>query len=763
MSSSRISKWNTTGTLKPIINNPEESKWYDNEVDDSEQKNYDDDDNEYINEDRNENYASKLMDDDNNDSEEEEDDDINHENAQLNEQIPLFISFTDKKNSTTSTSKGNNNNNHTNIEPLIHIVPQQEPIDSSFLRSTIPPSLLKAVIPSDTNISTSYEGQRKLHQQNHNGRSTSMNNKNKVINQPVTFRAQVKSSGYGTVAPRKPGWAKAAAQRAQSSSSLTTNGNITKLMVTHSYRYQTTTTNNIPNQIDEDIFGITVKSTTSRLVNSSSSSSTNTSNSVSASSTVFPMGPVSSVAYSYDGTNLAVASYDGSLHTIRLGLNAGSSLNYNTDNTDFGNNDNMSIQSISPPSLIQLRLMIPSTKHTSINNHQNTNTTTNSNNSSSSSNISNPNSITSLSWSHGTYNGLSSRMQQQTIDNNKKLTTKSSIDTSTRHRLLLTSGNDNTVSVWAGASGRTDPVFTIRVSSGSTSTSSSVTNNRPSSTSNSSRPSVQSSSSTTNTTTNISASTFYYIDKFILCASGDNIYAYSWLLNNDSYSNDEINPTKRVEEDVVRLRNKSTPIGKSSLIMNWKGTTNGSTINNLAVHNTFRSPLIFTTSLDRSVRIYDCGQTATPQEIFQIPDAHSRSIHSLILPTTSTFAEVSGTAMNCFLTSSTDSVGGLSNGGSGLLRLWDLRINKCVRQLTGNHVNRVHTCSATFSPDLMYIATGSEDRSVVIYDLRKDGECVMKLRGATDTVTSVNWHPLLPHIVSGSLDGNVRFYRTTTN
>lgn len=718
--------------------------------------------------DRGVHYETKNNCNDYNDEEDNYDEDNNESKSiddeedenypQENEQVPLFVSF-------TTSGKNSNSTSSSSSVPVIHILPQQEPIDASFLRSSIPPSLLKLAVSRTDGIPTSYEGQRKIStsSSSSNRRLTVRKNSkssstfNKIINQPVTFRAQVKSSGYGSVAPRKPGWAKAAAQRIQSSSSSSSSSSAKLLQVTHSYRYDNDNNNNnngttVPNQVDEDIFGIHPKTITSRTtIHSSSSASVSNPN---LSSSFFPMGSIATIGYSYDGTHLAIGSHDSSLYSVRLGLGSGSLNTANNTFSDRGNNnvsDQSSVVSISPPSKLQLRLLGPSTKHALSIKNIATNISNPTSNNGATSPVSSKNGITSISWSHGTYKGLSYRLQQ---NDGKKSTKSSSIDTSIRNRLLLTNNSDNGVSVWAGASGRTDPVLSITppsLASSSSSTSSSFL------------------SSSSTVVPVVSAASFYYIDKFIVCAAGDNIYAYSWLLNNDSINTDENLPNNeslskatKVEEDVTRLRNKNTPSGKSTITTQWKANTNGSTINCLAAHNTFRSPLIFTTSLDRSVRIYDCGQSSVPQEMLHIPDAHTRMIHSLILPTASTFAEVSGTAMNCFLTASTDSIGGLANGGTGLLRLWDLRVNKCVRQLTGSHSNRVHTCSATFSPDLMYIATGSEDRSVVIYDLRKDGDCLMKLRGATDTVTTVAWHPLLPHIASGSLDGNVRFFRTSS-
>jgi WD40 repeat protein len=82
----------------------------------------------------------------------------------------------------------------------------------------------------------------------------------------------------------------------------------------------------------------------------------------------------------------------------------------------------------------------------------------------------------------------------------------------------------------------------------------------------------------------------------------------------------------------------------------------------------------------------------------------------------------------------------------------------CARQLTG-HINYKHAVQAALSPDLLMVAVGSEDRTVVVYDLRTGG-VLAKLRGAKDVVTSVGWSPRTEHLLAGSLDGSVRAYTT---
>ena len=155
------------------------------------------------------------------------------------------------------------------------------------------------------------------------------------------------------------------------------------------------------------------------------------------------------------------------------------------------------------------------------------------------------------------------------------------------------------------------------------------------------------------------------------------------------------------------------------------------------------------------------GAPGGPREALRLPEAHARALHALALPAASGFADVSAASLNCFLTASTDGpAAGGEGAAGGLLRLWDIRANRCARQLFGGHLNRVHACGAALSPCLTYAAVGSEDRCAVIYDLRTS-RALVKLRGAGDAVTSVAWSPTACTLAAGSLDGGVRFYCAT--
>jgi WD40 repeat protein len=129
-----------------------------------------------------------------------------------------------------------------------------------------------------------------------------------------------------------------------------------------------------------------------------------------------------------------------------------------------------------------------------------------------------------------------------------------------------------------------------------------------------------------------------------------------------------------------------------------------------------------------------------------VESPHSRNIHCIALPRPSVHVPLSPDAYNLFVTSAIDNN----------INLWDLRAPSAVSVFNA-HANRREPVGCDISPCLRYIATGSEDKTTVIYDIRA-GKVLSKLAGARDVVRCVAFHPLLPQLAAGSYDGAVSFY-----
>ncbi|XP_057197873.1 WD repeat-containing protein 27 isoform X3 [Triplophysa rosa] len=174
---------------------------------------------------------------------------------------------------------------------------------------------------------------------------------------------------------------------------------------------------------------------------------------------------------------------------------------------------------------------------------------------------------------------------------------------------------------------------------------------------------------------------FYYLDKFLLLASGSDLLLYLYHLDT-------------TKDDIKRYKHRS----KSKLTGKFNMKT-GTDITSISAINDFYSYIVLAAGADRTIQVFDMnhGCVAT-----QIPDAHSRAVHHLTQNKGSLFCSQTPESYNLFLSSAvTDS-----------LKMWDLRSARCVRRYE-SHVNRCHQCTATFSPCGRFIATGSEDHSLL--------------------------------------------------
>ena len=71
------------------------------------------------------------------------------------------------------------------------------------------------------------------------------------------------------------------------------------------------------------------------------------------------------------------------------------------------------------------------------------------------------------------------------------------------------------------------------------------------------------------------------------------------------------------------------------------------------------------------------------------------------------------------------------------VKIWDAKSGQCIRTLKG-HSNVVN--SVCWSPDGKYLASGSYDKAVKIWDANSGG-CIRTLDGHSWQVISVSWSP----------------------
>lgn len=232
---------------------------------------------------------------------------------------------------------------------------------------------------------------------------------------------------------------------------------------------------------------------------------------------------------------------------------------------------------------------------------------------------------------------------------------------------------------------------------------------------------------------------FFYMDKFVLNATGNSIRLYQYTLDTRFADSKRQKSGRKKNASLSEMKNQS----RKSKVGHWEFSDFQQVKAVTCINGSLLSHSIVLSGSDRSIRVFD---VATEQTARVIMNAHERSIHTLALPRASCYTSHPSNYYDLLLSSSFTSV----------IHLWDLRTDYCAMQFN-QHKNRIHSIGMAFSPCMRYMTTGSEDRKAVTYDLRT-GRALHYLSRHTDVVTSVAYNPLHPQLATASYDGTVQFY-----
>lgn len=221
---------------------------------------------------------------------------------------------------------------------------------------------------------------------------------------------------------------------------------------------------------------------------------------------------------------------------------------------------------------------------------------------------------------------------------------------------------------------------------------------------------------------------FYYQDRFIAASQGNKVSLYKYKLKDP-----------QLKDDVKRLASKC-----SAKVVARGIHPDAQAVSRFAAHNMFHSHLVLLGGSNRSVAVWDTNAQAIAA---QFDHGHRRPLHTLRLYESSVFIpETEADWYNLFLTAAPDNS----------VKIFDLRHQQEVACLMG-HVNTGLNLGASISPCGRFIASGSEDRAVYIWDIRST-RVLEKLRGFKETVSDIAFNPAITQLCAGSFEGCIRFF-----
>ncbi|XP_005094502.1 WD repeat-containing protein 27 [Aplysia californica] len=218
---------------------------------------------------------------------------------------------------------------------------------------------------------------------------------------------------------------------------------------------------------------------------------------------------------------------------------------------------------------------------------------------------------------------------------------------------------------------------------------------------------------------------FFYMDKFILLINGPQLFLYKYFVS-----------PQRDEIKSYQSQNRY------KIVSQWEAGSTSFTA--CAAVNTFFSHLVVCATTARDIEVYDLNKSVLAHTF---SGAHNRPAYCVTINEGSCFASQPSDAHNVVA----------SVAPNDPVKIWDLRTKSNVQALVG-HSNGAVNCQIAFSPCGNYLASGSEDKLVYIYDIRMGTYCE-RLRGHNEVVCSVAFHPAQPLLASGGVNGKLLFFK----
>ncbi|GBG27462.1 WD repeat-containing protein 27 [Hondaea fermentalgiana] len=254
-----------------------------------------------------------------------------------------------------------------------------------------------------------------------------------------------------------------------------------------------------------------------------------------------------------------------------------------------------------------------------------------------------------------------------------------------------------------------------------------------------------SASSSNNTNGGKVQASFFYLDQFVLVSHGSMVRMHRYEIDERAVAPSRDVDTQREKNRQKVALHSGAGSANQKVVASWDCSTEAKSVNGFAAMNAFHSHLVLLSRSDGSVAAIDVAA----DRILRVSRGLSRAPHTITLPTHALHAAHPPGAFDMFVTSST------ADGGT--LQMWDLRQREAVQTLQG-HQNRVHTVGTSISPCMRYIATGSEDNSCYLYDVRMGSVQSRLWQPHKDTVSDVSFHPVVPYLATACHDGRIRIF-----